>query len=158
MTASGPFALGPAMSGSSGRRGAPRSNFAPIAPLGPSASSSLGAGLTQSNAPSLKRDPADSDQKVIDDDAYSEPDDGVEIVDMDDVRRMDWMAPESLIKDKAQEKSKKDAKIKKEEATKNKGKLKGWFMKKSLRIHYHLIRLSSGTPGCRCCCRGGRTG
>lgn len=130
MTASGPFALGPAMSGSSGRRGAPRSNFTPIVPLGPSASSSLGAGLTQSNAPSLKRDPADLDQKIIDDDAYSEPDDGVEIVDIDDVRRMDWLAPESLQKDKAHEKSKKEAKVKKEDSIKNKGKIKGWLLQK----------------------------
>ena len=132
MIASGPFALGPAMAGSSSRRSAPRSNFTPIVPLGPSGSSSLGAGLTQSNVPSLKRENGNADQKVIDEDAYSEPDDGVEIVDMDDVRRMDWLAPESLRKENLQDKKKKNAKIKKEEDARGKGKLKG---------------LSSETPG-----------
>lgn len=122
MVASGPFALGPAMASSSSRRAAPRSNFAPLAPLG-SSSSSLGAGLTQSTAPSLKREPRDSDQKIIDVDAYSDPDDGVEIVDMDDVRRMDWMAPESLRKEKVTNKKKKKAGVKKEEGPK--GKVKG---------------------------------
>ena len=124
MIASGPFALGPAMAGSSSRRSAPRSNFTPIVPLGPSGSS-LGAGLTQSKAPSLKRENGNADQKVIDEDAYSEPDDGVEIVDMDDVRRMDWLAPESLRKENLQDKKKKNAKIKKEEDARGKGKLKG---------------------------------
>ncbi len=31
---------------------------------------------------------------------YSDPDDGVEIVDIDDVKRMDWMAPETLRREK----------------------------------------------------------
>ena len=31
---------------------------------------------------------------------YSDPDEGVEIVDMENVRQMDWMAPESLRKEK----------------------------------------------------------
>ena len=31
-----------------------------------------------------------------DEEVYSEPDEGVEIVDMNDIRKMDWMAPETL--------------------------------------------------------------
>ena len=31
---------------------------------------------------------------------YSDPDEGVEMVDMENVRQMDWMAPESLRKEK----------------------------------------------------------
>ncbi|TFK51728.1 hypothetical protein OE88DRAFT_1807661 [Heliocybe sulcata] len=116
MTASGPFAMGPALAGSSTRRSAPRSNFTPIVPLGPSASS-LGSGLTSSAPPTLKRETDKDAQrvKVEDEEAYSEPDEGVEIVDMDNVRQMDWMAPESLRKDKDDAKRrKKGAKVKKE--------------------------------------------
>ena len=43
---------------------------------------------------------------------YSDPDEGVEIVDMDNVRQMDWMAPESLRKER---KDAKPRKVKKEE-------------------------------------------
>ncbi|EPQ56451.1 hypothetical protein GLOTRDRAFT_59707 [Gloeophyllum trabeum ATCC 11539] len=109
MTASGPFAMGPAMAGSSARRSTPRSNFTPIVPLGPGPSS-LGAGLTSSAPPALKREKdKDTDRvKVEDDDeVYSEPDEGVEIVDMENVRQMDWMAPESLRKEKDDAKKKK---------------------------------------------------
>ena len=56
MTASGPFAMGPALAGTSARRTAPRSNFAPVAPPGGSGSAKLGAGLTQTTAPSLKKE------------------------------------------------------------------------------------------------------
>ena len=49
---------------------------------------------------------------------YSEPDEGVEIVDMENVRAMDWMAPESLRKERKTDKKKK---IKLEEAEKKKG-------------------------------------
>ncbi len=122
MTASGPFAMGPALAGTSARRTAPRSNFAPVIPQGPGASSRLGAGLTQTTAPSLgvKRELNDlgvsgqSKGKKVDEDegeVYSDPDEGVEIVDMENVRTMDWMAPESLRKDKESRKKK----VKKEE-------------------------------------------
>ena len=47
MTASGPFALGPSMAGSSSSRRVPRSNFAPVIPLG----TSLDAGLTKTAPP-----------------------------------------------------------------------------------------------------------
>ncbi|TCD69616.1 hypothetical protein EIP91_006841 [Steccherinum ochraceum] len=119
MVASGPFAMGPALAGTSARRTAPRSNFAPIAPGGRDGTARLGANLTKSAAPSLgvKREPgqenvlgdtaeerkkADSDE----DEMYSDADEGVEIIDMDHVRTMDWMAPESLKKEKSAGKKK----------------------------------------------------
>lgn len=115
MKASGPFAMGPSLVGS-GRRTAPRSNFTPIMPSGPSKSGALGSGLTQTAAPTLgvKKEPksgeglkAESDEEV-----YSEPDEGVEIVDMNDIRKMDWMAPETL---KRESEHKKKARQKKKD-------------------------------------------
>ena len=104
MTASGPFAMGPALAGTSARRTAPRSNFAPVAPPGGSGSAKLGAGLTQTTAPSLKkereREAEAARVKKEEEEAYSDPDEGVEIVDMENVREMDWMAPESLRKER----------------------------------------------------------
>ena len=104
MTASGPFALGPALAGNNARRSTPRSNFAPsISPskLDPSPAASL----TRTEALSLKVE-ADLKRKgkgkaavAEDDELYSEPDEGVEIVDMENVRQMDWMAPDSLRKE-----------------------------------------------------------
>jgi DNA-directed RNA polymerase III subunit RPC4 len=114
MTASGPFAMGPALAGSNARRSVPRSNFAPIMPpSGPS--SSLGSNLTRTAAPSLKQD-VDSKGKgkenvgrpEEEEEVYSDPDEGVEIVDMEDVRKMDWMAPESLRKERHVRKVKKE--------------------------------------------------
>jgi DNA-directed RNA polymerase III subunit RPC4 len=70
MTASGPFAMGPALAGNNPRRSVPRSNFTPtVATIG-------------------------------DDEVYSDPDEGVEIVDMENIHQMDWMAPESLRKER----------------------------------------------------------
>ncbi|PAV19955.1 hypothetical protein PNOK_0488900 [Pyrrhoderma noxium] len=140
MVASGPFALGPAMGGKSGGwsgsggglggggRSTPRSNFSPIVPMGGPggrSSTSLGAGLTSSEAPSLfKREVrdgqedgdegegGDGDVKMKTEDAYSDPEDGVEIIDIDDVRRMDWMAPESLAKERNGDKKRKKNKNK----------------------------------------------
>ncbi|KAI0661454.1 RNA polymerase III RPC4-domain-containing protein [Cubamyces menziesii] len=126
MTASGPFAMGPALAGTSARRTAPRSNFAPIVPQGPGGAARLGAGLTQTTAPSLKRerDAASglAKSETPEEDAYSDPDEGVEIVDMENVRQMDWMAPESLRKERETGKKKKGAKVKKEEKEEGKGK------------------------------------
>lgn len=119
MTASGPFAMGPALAGTSARRTVPRSNFTPIVPQGPGGTSRLGAGLTQTEAPTIgavKREQreggipsAKKERKEEEDDieAYSDPDEGVEIVDMENVRTMDWMAPESLRKEKKASKKKK---------------------------------------------------
>ena len=113
MVASGPFAMGPAMAGTSARRTAPRSNFAPIVQKGPDGTSKLGFGLTRSAAPSLgtKREEGQENEVVgknnerrtesDDGEVYSDPDEGVEIIDMEHVRTMDWMAPESLRKDRS---------------------------------------------------------
>ncbi|KAI1796644.1 RNA polymerase III RPC4-domain-containing protein [Ganoderma leucocontextum] len=123
MTASGPFAMGPALAGPSARRAAPRSNFAPVGPPGATGSAKLGAGLTQTTAPSLKKEnerERDAEtgatrmkkEEEEEEEAYSDPDEGVEIVDMENVRQMDWMAPESLRKER--EAGKKKGKGKKE--------------------------------------------
>lgn len=113
MKASGPFAMGPSLAG---RRPA-RSNFTPLMPSGSSKGGTLGSGLTRTTAPTLgvKKEPnnqgdtkAESDEEV-----YSDPEDGVEIVDMQNIRKMDWMAPESLKREseyKRKVKPKKDVK------------------------------------------------
>lgn len=99
MKASGPFAMGPSLTGS-GRRPAPRSNFTPIVTSGQSKGGALGSGLTQTTAPTLgvKKESSSGEGIKVesDEEAYSEPDEGVEIVDINDVRKMDWMAPETL--------------------------------------------------------------
>lgn len=112
MTASGPFAMGPALAGQSGRRSIPRSNFTPIVPSG-SGSSSHGAGLSGTRAPTLKKDKEEVSAKINEQDEYSDPDEGVEIVDMENIRQMDWAAPESLNRDR-NEGRKKAIRIKKE--------------------------------------------
>jgi DNA-directed RNA polymerase III subunit RPC4 len=99
MRASGPFAMGPSLVGS-GRRVAPRSNFSHAIPPGMPRSGTLGSGLTQTTAPTLgvkNESKSEGDVKAeSDEEVYSEPDEGVEIVDLNDVRKMDWMAPETL--------------------------------------------------------------
>lgn len=112
MTASGPFAMGPAMAGGSSRRSAPRSNFAPSLPVNSDMSTTYG-NLSQSAPPSLRNDLTNGNAPLkAEEEQYSDPDEGVEIVDMDNVRQMDWMAPESIRKDKKEAKAKK---VKKEE-------------------------------------------
>jgi len=133
MIASGPFAMGPALAGTSARRTAPRANFTPIVPQGPAGSSSLGAGLTGSKPPTLGGVKKESDDRTAggkskdvkqdaeDEEVYSDPDEGVEIVDMDKVKNMDWMAPESLKKERDSVKKR----LKKEEQDRDtKGKQK----------------------------------
>ena len=121
MTASGPFAMGPALAGRSGRRIIPRSNFTPmVGPTGSSGSSSLGAGMSGTQAPSLKKEKDKADAvsaKSNDEDEYSDPDEGVEIVDMENIRHMDWAAPESLHRER-HESRKMAVKIKKEMSVK----------------------------------------
>lgn len=117
MTASGPFAMGPAMAGSSSRRSTPRSNFVPS--VSTDSTSNLGGNLSQSAPPSLRKDIglAAKNGPVKDEEAeYSDPDEGVEIVDMENVRQMDWMAPESIRKERQPAK-----KLKKEEAMEDPG-------------------------------------
>jgi len=96
MKASGPFAMGPSLVG----RRPVRSNFTPLMPPGPSKGGTLGLGLTRTTAPTLgvKREPNSKDDTKAesDEEVYSDPEDGVEIVDMQNIRKMDWMAPETL--------------------------------------------------------------
>ena len=102
MTASGPFAMGPAMAGNAGsRRSTPRSNFAPSIAPSTSGSSSLGAGLSKTAPPTLRKDldlkgKGKEVKPEEDEEVYSDQDEGVEIIDIDNVRTMDWMAPESI--------------------------------------------------------------
>lgn len=97
MTASGPFAMGPsAMSGPSSSKSALRSGNAITAPSG---SNQLASELTNTGAPKLHTHKAKV--KVEEEDAYqeiySEPEEeGVEIVDMNQVKAMDWSAPDVL--------------------------------------------------------------
>lgn len=99
MTASGPFALGPALAGSTTSR---RSNNA-AAPV--PGSRSVIPGSTLSRIGSIKKedglDKGKEKAKAVEteEEAYSDPDEGVDIVDIADVRQMDWMAPESLKKE-----------------------------------------------------------
>jgi DNA-directed RNA polymerase III subunit RPC4 len=121
MTASGPFAMGPSQAGSSAWRSGPRVSTIPTAPRGPPDPAALGANLTKTAAPALKKEERAGGPRVhVDEDddveVYSDPDEGVEIVDMKNVHTMDWMAPESLKWESSRERSKKRAaKAKKEE-------------------------------------------
>lgn len=88
------------------------------APRGPLAdAAALGANLTKTTAPALKKERGERRVQVDEDaEVYSDPDEGVEIVDMRNVHAMDWMAPESLKWESPREKKKKKAaKVKKEE-------------------------------------------
>jgi DNA-directed RNA polymerase III subunit RPC4 len=88
--------------------------------LGPGNAASLGAGLSGSAGPLLKREKGLTQNVLvekeakseIDDDYYSDPDEGVEIIDMENVRQMDWMAPESLRKERKEKKKKKVIQVK----------------------------------------------
>ena len=131
MTASGPFAMGPTMAGNAAsRRSTPRSNFAPSIASSTSGSSTLGAGLSQTAPPILRKDSTDpkgkgKEVKVEDEDVevYSDPDEGVEIIDIDQVRGMDYMAPESLRRERKRiKKEKKNLKENKLRKTRKEGK------------------------------------
>ena len=119
MTASGPFAMGPTLAGSSIRRSAPRSaprsSFAPTA-LVSRTLTSFGNHPTPSAPLPLKNDVGNTDDnvkngavKTEDGEYYSDPDEGVEIVDMEDVHQLDWMAPDSIRKER--QKSQKTVKM-----------------------------------------------
>lgn len=112
--------MGPSQAGSSAWRSGPRVSAIPTAPRGPPDPAALGANLTKTAAPALKKEERAESRVQVDDDVevYSDPDEGVEIVDMRNVHTMDWMAPESLKWESARERSKKKkrvAKAKKEE-------------------------------------------
>ncbi|ESK96411.1 hypothetical protein Moror_6919 [Moniliophthora roreri MCA 2997] len=97
MTASGPFAMGPTMASGSARRSVPASNFTPIPIPSKGRHTSLGAGLTHTATPSIKVEEGKSKGKAVEEDeVYSDPDDGVEILDMENVQKVDYMAPDVL--------------------------------------------------------------
>ncbi|KAG9087937.1 hypothetical protein FRC06_002300 [Ceratobasidium sp. 370] len=104
MVASGPFALGPAAN--PGRR---LSRVATVQPSGHGGAPS-GAGLTDTAAPTLSGDTRKLQKKRVgleaaEKEQYSD-DEGVEVVDMDDVNELDWMAPDSLVRVKEEDEEK----------------------------------------------------
>ncbi|KAF9447710.1 hypothetical protein P691DRAFT_801896 [Macrolepiota fuliginosa MF-IS2] len=106
MVASGPFAMGPALAGSQAHRSASRAEFTPGVPTLLTASAALGENLTRTAAPTLN---VKGKVKIKEEEeVYSDPDEGVEIIDMNRIRDMDWMAPESLREEKKLEKAKKE--------------------------------------------------
>ena len=127
MTASGPFAMGPSQASSSAWLSGPRVSAAPTAPRGPADAAALGANLSKTAAPTLKKERTERRVHVDEDaEVYSDPDDGVEIVDMRDVHAMDWMAPESLEWERAREGSKKKVvKVKVEKEGEERASVKG---------------------------------
>ncbi|KAF8631910.1 hypothetical protein AX15_002167 [Amanita polypyramis BW_CC] len=109
MTASGPFAMGPAVP----RRSMSQSNAAP--PLMSPASGSI-ARTVVPKTPFNKIGGGLKPQSTTtteDEEPYSEPDEGVEIVDLQKVRELDWMAPETLRRE-----GKKAKRVRKEDETK----------------------------------------
>jgi DNA-directed RNA polymerase III subunit RPC4 len=86
------------------------STFASVDSTDPSR---LNAGLSQTGPPSLGKDGKRGKEKQIkveDEEVYSDPDEGVEIVDMDQVQKTDWLAPDIL----RRERRTNDTKIKQE--------------------------------------------
>ncbi|TFL02006.1 RNA polymerase III RPC4-domain-containing protein [Pterulicium gracile] len=125
MTASGPFALGPALAGRSGSsRPAPKSNFAIPTPGG------TGPSTIGQRAPHVKKEPTagslekgkgkEKEEPQDDEEVYSDADEGVEIIDMDQVRHTDWMAPESLRREKKKRIKAKKIKVKEDPANSEK--------------------------------------
>jgi len=110
--------MGPTQAGSSSWLSGPRiSATTSTVPRGATDAAALGANLSKTAAPTLKKERAEQRRVHVDEDAevYSDPDEGVEIVDMRDVHAMDWMAPESLKVESARDETKKKVvKVKKE--------------------------------------------
>lgn len=97
MTASGPFAMGPSQAGRSTDRVTTFSSVDSVAP------SRLTLGLSQTGPPLLGKESKrgkEKETKVEEEEVYSDPDDGVEIVDMDQVQKIDWMAPDVVRKER----------------------------------------------------------
>ena len=94
MTAGGPFSLGPALMSSASRQSTVRTNIAT-----PGASPAPGITAFPIAAQSLKDEELErwkSSYSDGDEEPFSEPDEGVEIIDLHAIRKLDWMAPESL--------------------------------------------------------------
>ncbi|KAJ3564098.1 hypothetical protein NP233_g8510 [Leucocoprinus birnbaumii] len=105
--------MGPALAGAqASRRSASRAaDFTPSVPTSATAGSALGENLTRTAAPTLLKGKGKAKVKVEEEEGevYSDPDEaGVEIIDMNKIRDMDWMAPETLKEEKKREKVKKE--------------------------------------------------
>ncbi|KAH7335114.1 RNA polymerase III RPC4-domain-containing protein [Rhizoctonia solani] len=116
MVASGPFALGPAANNT---RRPTRISAGMSQAAGVGGGQPQGAGLTDTAAPTInntkKLQKRRAGLEAADKEQYSD-DEGVEIVDMDDVNELDWMAPDSLIRVKEEDE---------EKAARKRDKLKG---------------------------------
>jgi DNA-directed RNA polymerase III subunit RPC4 len=63
--------------------------------------------LTHTTAPTLKGlDKGKAKVREEENEVYSDPDEGVEIIDMNNINQMDWMAPESLREERKPERVK----------------------------------------------------
>lgn len=103
--------MGPALAGNqASRHSAPRvteSRFA--VPTSATTNAALGENLTRTAAPTLQKSKGKEKTKVKEEEEeYSDPDEGVEIIDMNRIRDMDWMAPEALREEKKREKVKEE--------------------------------------------------
>jgi DNA-directed RNA polymerase III subunit RPC4 len=109
MTASGPFALGPALATSQARHSVLRADFTPAVPTSATTSAALGEKLARATAPGTLRGSDKGKAKVKEEEeVYSDADEGVEIIDMKKIKDMDWMAPDTLLEEKRDEKMKKE--------------------------------------------------
>ena len=109
MVASGPFSMGPALAGNqASRHPAPRVTESRLAvPTSATANAALGENLARTAAPTLQKSKEKTKVKE-EEEEYSDPDEGVEIIDMNRIRDMDWMAPEALMEEKKREKVKQE--------------------------------------------------
>lgn len=132
MVASGPFAMGPSMSGS--KKSAIRATYAAprVEAKDPSGSTNVPASDDKGAISKGKEKAVKAEELEDDIELYSDPDEGVQIVDMNAIRTMDWMAPENLRHDKLKNK-RKEALEKIAEGTEIKRELKG----ERLLPHFH---------------------
>jgi DNA-directed RNA polymerase III subunit RPC4 len=131
MTASGPFAMGPsAMSGSLPSRNVLHTSTATAASTGPS-TSKIASELSNTTPPKLHASKyLTNEGEEVYHEAYSDPEDGVEIIDMNLIKDIDWSAPDVLKRC-----LKSDTKLKNEaKETKLKGSEKFIFIKASALI------------------------
>lgn len=136
--ASGPFALGPAAN--SVRRPSRITASTAMQPPGHGGAQPSGSGLTDTAAPTLKDTRRLQKKRVgleaAEKEEYSD-DEGVEVIDMDDVNELDWMSPDSLIRVK-EEDEKKAARRR----DKLKGKIKDDTHTKIMRKREYLFSLT----------------
>jgi DNA-directed RNA polymerase III subunit RPC4 len=112
MTASGPFAMGPsAMSGSSSSRSALRASTANTPSAGPSTSKATSEIINTTPKSHLSKSKSKDEENEFYQEEYSDPEDGVEIIDMSLIKDMDWSAPDVLKRNlKSRSKLKKEVK------------------------------------------------